>query len=435
MTKEKFIKSTIILMVGGAITKFLGMFIRIIMTRLVGLDGIGLYMLIYPTFSLFMTLSQLSMPTAISKIVAEDTHNNKKVVFTAIPLTLCFNLFLIGLIILIAPVLANQFLKEPRAYLPILSIALVLPFDALSNLLRGYFFGKQKMFPHVLSHILEQLIRLTLIILITPMLLKIDIIYAVSGLVLVNMASELLSIGILFVFLPKNFKLTKNDIKPSRENLKEILEIAIPTTGGRLIGSIGYFLEPIILTSTLLFVGYSNNYIVTEYGIVSGYVMPLLLLPGFFTNAISNALLPVISKAYIKNQKDYVKKKIKQAIIFSLLIGVPYTLLLMAKPNFFLQLFYHTEHGGTYLRIIGPIFLLYYIQAPLAASMQSMNLSKEMMYDNLKGILIKTVLLLLTSFLKIGMYPLLIATTGSVLVTTLSHYLHVKEKLEKSTNY
>ena len=44
---------------------------------------------------------------------------------------------------------------------------------------------------------------------------------------------------------------------------KEVLEIAIPTTGGRLIGSIGYFFEPILLTTALLFSGYSSSFIVT----------------------------------------------------------------------------------------------------------------------------------------------------------------------------
>ena len=52
--------------------------------------------------------------------------------------------------------------------------------------------------------------------------------------------------------LPKNFKITKKDIKPNKNNIKETLNISIPTTGSRLIGSIGYFFEPIILTSVLL---------------------------------------------------------------------------------------------------------------------------------------------------------------------------------------
>ncbi len=429
MTKEKFIRSTIILMIGGLITKLLGMFIRIVMTRMVGLEGIGLYMLVNPTFSLFMTLSQLSMPTAISKIVSEETHRGKNIILSAIPLLLIFNVILILMILCLAPMIANHFLKDPRTLLPILAIALVLPFDSISNLLRGYFFGKQRMFPHVLSHILEQIFRLTMIVIMTPYLLEIDITYAVAGLIFVNMFSEGLSIVVLYFFLPKKVKLTKEDLHPNQNLTKEVLNIAIPTTGGRLVGSIGYFLEPILLTSTLLFVGYTNDFIVTEYGIVSGYVMPILLLPGFFTGAISNALLPAITKAYHEKKYQYVKKKTKQAILLSLMIGIPFTIILILFPNFFLSTLYHTNHGATYLRIIAPVFLLFYIQSPLASTMQAINGAKWMMWDNIIGIVIRLSTLVFTSLLKIGMFPLLIATSASIITTTFLHYKHIKKAL------
>ena len=54
----------------------------------------------------------------------------------------------------------------------------------------------------------------------------------------------------------------------------------------------------------------------------SGYSMPLLLLPGFFTGAISSSLIPVISKAHTIGNKQYIRKKIKQAIFLSLLIDI-----------------------------------------------------------------------------------------------------------------
>ena len=57
-----------------------------------------------------------------------------------------------------------------------------------------------------------------------------------------------------------------------------------------MIGSITYFFEPIILTNMLKYIGYSNDYITLEYGIINGYVYPLLLLPSFFTLAISSAI-------------------------------------------------------------------------------------------------------------------------------------------------
>ena len=78
MKKNKFVLSTIILIIGGFVTKILGMLIKIVMTRTVGTTGIGLYMLINPTFILLISLSTLGLSTAISKLVAENNRNNKK---------------------------------------------------------------------------------------------------------------------------------------------------------------------------------------------------------------------------------------------------------------------------------------------------------------------------------------------------------------------
>lgn len=433
MNKEKFIKSTIILIIGGFITKILGMVIKVINTRLIGLEGISLYMLIFPTFSLFMSLSQFSLPTSVSKLVSEDKYNNKNLVFSSIPIILIFDLILIAIILLSASFISINLLKDSRCYLPILCISCVLPFEAMSNMLRGYFFGKQKMLPHVISHIIEQIVRLVLTIMLVPTLIKIDLVYAVSFLILVNMISEFTSIIILLIFMPKHIKITHQDIKPQRNNIKNILSISIPNTNTRLIGNIGYFLEPILLTSGMLAAGYDISYITLEYGIVAGYSMPLLLLPGFFTGAISNSLLPVISKANTLKQYSYIKKKLKQAILISLMIGIPITFILFLFPDFFLKLFYGTTHGGIYLRYLAIPFLFYYIELPLAATMQAMDMSKNVMIDNMIGIILKTVLLYFLSLLHIGIYGFIIASSINIILVATSHYFHVKKKLRSAT--
>lgn len=433
MNKEKFIKSTIILIIGGFITKILGMVIKVINTRLIGLEGISLYMLIFPTFSLFMSLSQFSLPTSVSKLVSEDKYNNKNLVFSSIPIILIFDLILIAIILLSASFISINLLKDSRCYLPILCISCVLPFEAMSNMLRGYFFGKQKMLPHVISHIIEQIVRLVLTIILVPTLIKIDLVYAVSFLILVNMISEFTSIIILLIFMPKHIKITGQDIKPQRNNIKNILSISIPNTNTRLIGNIGYFLEPILLTSGMLAAGYDISYITLEYGIVAGYSMPLLLLPGFFTGAISNSLLPVISKANTLKQYSYIKRKLKQAILISLIIGIPITFILFLFPNFFLKLFYGTTHGGIYLRYLAIPFLFYYIELPLAATMQAMDMSKNVMIDNMIGIILKTVLLYFLSLLHIGIYGFIIASSINIILVATSHYFHVKKKLRSAT--
>lgn len=427
MRKEKFIKSTIILMIGGLITKILGMVIKIIMNRLVGIEGIGLYMLIFPTFSLFMSMSQLSLPISISKLVSEEKHNNKKLVFTSIPIVIITNIILMGIIFLVAPTLANTFLKDSRCYLPILAISLVLPFEALSNLLRGYFFGKQKMTPHVISHVVEQVVRLVLIVLVIPDLIDKSIVYAVSFLILVNMISEFSSIIILLLFLPKNTVIRKSDIKPDKKDLKNILAISIPTTGSRLVGNIGYFLEPIILTFVLTTVGYSNSYILNEYGIISGYVMPMLLLPSFFTNAISQALIPVISKSYSNNNYKDTKRKLKQGILFSCGVGIPATLLFFFFPEFFINIIYHTTEGVSYIRFLAPVFFLHYLETPLASSLQAMGKAREVFNISLKATIFRSISLFVLLFFKIGMWGFVISLTISIIYSTYVHFKYIRK--------
>lgn len=429
MKKEKFIASTIVLIIGGLITKFLGMLIKIIMTRIVGVEGISLYVLVFPTFALFMTLSQLGFPIAISKSVAEEKYNNKNLIFSIFPFSIVLNLTLMFLIFILAPYISVYLLKDVRCYYPILAIAFVLPFDSTSAILRGYFFGKQRMIPHVVSNATEQIVRLILIILFVPSLLKKGIVYAVVGLILVNVVSELFSSLVLFFFMPKKIRITSEDRKVDKNNIHNILNIALPTTGGRIIGSIGYFFEPILITSSMLLSGYSKEFITLQYGIIEGFVVPLLMLPSFFSNAISNALIPVVSKANSDNNKMYIRRKLKQAVIISLLIGIVTTTVLMISPSFFLNLIYKQKSGGNYLRFIAPFFLFHYIQSPLASILQSMDKAKEMMLDNLKGTILRSILIFVLGTLSIGIYGFLIAMVVNIVFVTFMHWRHIKKEL------
>lgn len=429
--KNKFIKSVILLTIGSLITKIISMFIKIVLARILGTEGMGLYMMIMPTFTLLMALAGLGFPVAISKLVSEDTKNNKNLVFSLIPIVLLLNLTIIIFLLIASKYISINLLNEKRCYLGLISIGFVLPFISISSILRGYFFGKQKMIPHVLSNITEDLVRLIILIIFLPSLIKKGLEYATAFVVLVNIISEFTSILILLFFIPKNFKLTKKDLKPNRENIKDVLSISLPTTASRIIGSIGFFLEPIILTYILTKVGYSNKYILNEYGIISGYIMPLILLPSFLTLGISEALIPNVSKAYKNKNIKYVKKKIKEAIFISLLVGIPVTIIFEIFPKIPMKLIYNTSEGINYLKILAPVALIHYIQSPLTATLQGLGKAKEAMRGTLVGTIIRTLALFVFSYLKIGMWGLIIATSLNIVYVTLHQYLTIKKILKK----
>ena len=432
MKNKVFFKSVILLLIGGFITKIISMFIKIILARLIGTNGMGIYMLISPTFILLMSIAQLGFPVAISKLVAEDNKNNKNLVFSVIPISLFLNVLIIIFLILTAGFISHDLLKCDECYWAIISISFVLPFISISSILRGYFFGKGKMLPHVISNITEDLIRLICLIVGIPFFMNLGIEYAVAFIVLTNVISELTSILVLFFFIPKNFKISKNDLKLNKKNIEDVFNIGIPTTMSRIIGSIGFFFEPIILTYGLLKCGYSNNYIINEYGIINGYIMPLILLPSFFSQAISQALIPSISKAHSIKNYQYIKDKLKIAITLSLSIGMVATIIFELTPDIPMKLIYHNIIGIKYLKILAPVALMHYIQSPLTACLQAMGKAKEAMNGTLTGTIIRTVFLFIFSLSHIGMWAVIWSTTINIIYVTLHQYICIKKTLKKA---
>lgn len=431
MKKNKFIKSVIILVIGGFITKILSMIIKIILTRTIGTTGIGIYSLIMPTYMLLISIAQLGFPVAISKLVAEDKFNNKSLVLGIMPISFLINLIIFIFLVLFANFISNNLLHDNRTYYGIIAIGFVLPFISISSIMRGYFFGKERMLPHTFSNIMEDVIRLLIIVFFIPLTIPMGIEYTVFFLILSSILSELSSIIIFIICAPKKLDFRKNII-PKKNNIKNILSISLPATSSRLIGNIGYFLEPIILTFVLINIGYDSDFIINEYGIINGYVMPLILLPSFFTMAVSQALIPVISKSYSNNNISYTKSKIKQAIKLSLLIGIPATLIFTFIPEIPLNLIYNTNVGISYIKVLAPICLLHYIQSPITSSLQAIGKAKTAMKGTLYGMIIRTSLLFIVSYFKIGLWGLVVAITSNIIFVTLYQIFSLNKTLKKS---
>ena len=87
---------------------------------------------------------------------------------------------------------------------------------------------------------------------------------------------------------------------------------------------------------------------------------------------------------------------------------------------------YNTTIGSNYLKILSIPFLLYYIELPLSAIMQATNKSKQVLIDNLIGIIIKTILIYLLSILGLDIYSLIIASSINIIIVTYRHYINIK---------
>ena len=132
-------------------------------------------------------------------------------------------------------------------------------------------------------------------------------------------------------------------------------------------------------------------------------------MPSFFTLAISQALLPVVSLEYSKRNLKEVKRKIKEALFFSILIGSICCLAFLIFPKFFLKVIFNTTLGVNYIRILAPICILQYIEAPLSFAIDAMGKSTYNLKITIISLIVRSSSLILFSILKTGIYALIIS--------------------------
>ena len=215
--KNNFFKSTIILLIGGFITKILGFIIRIIYMRLIGEEGISLYSLVMPTYSLLMSLANFNIQLSVSKRISSG-KNAKQTIFNACYIMFVLDIFLILIMFLSSKFISFYLLKNIDTFYPLLACALTLPFISIGYIIKGYFYGKQNMVPHMISNVLEQLFRLIIICFLLKHFARYGTCIMVTILILFNILSESFSIFIFMFFLPHKMKINKKDLAYSKDS-------------------------------------------------------------------------------------------------------------------------------------------------------------------------------------------------------------------------
>lgn len=416
--RKKFIQSTFLLLIGGIITKLLSIFIKIIMTRRIGLEGISLYMLVLPTFSFAISIGQAGFPFSLSRVVAKSKNATSNFYYTSSTFLFAYHILLFFFLLISASFISNHLLHQEDAYLPILAIAFVIPFTTLSSILRSYFIGKEKMEMPVLSNILENLIRILFVLFLLPLFSHYSVPYLVFIVILSNILSEGISCFLLYLFLPK----VKGPFQFHFSYLKELFSIAFPTLCGSFIGNITYFLEPILLTSILLFQGYSNHYILQEYGILSGYVFPIIFLPSFFTTSIGQAIFPHFTREWDHKRITSLKKSFTLILLFTLFFSICFIFVFFLFGKELLSFLYHTQYGFEYLKILAPFCFFYYVQPIFTYFFLAIGKSKEILYSSIISSILRISSISLFLFLGKGIYGFLLSVILNISFTTLFQY-------------
>lgn len=440
---SRFLKGTIILLIAGFITRILGFINRIVIARFIGEEGVGLYMMAFPTLMLIITITQLGLPVAISKRVAEaeaqgDYKKIKKILVVSLASTLVLSLFFTPALFFSTPYLSKILFTDERVYLPLLAITPVIPIVAVSSCLRGYFQGRQNMKPAAFSQVLEQVVRIAFIAALTKMFLPYGIEFAAAGAMFASILGELLSLLYLFVSFKrkKKFKVRKKffaELKEGRKTFQELMRIGLPTLGSRLIGNLSWFLEPIVVAHSLALAGVGAVMATKQYGSLTGLAMPLLFLPSFITYSLATSLVPAISEAHSRNDMGLIEHRLQQALKFVFLTGGLAIIILYVLAEPLMELMYGSTSGAVFIKIMAPFFIFHYFQSPLQATLQALDLARAAMINSLIGSFVKLIVIFaLASQPSFGIHGAALGIIVGIVSVTVLHFATILKKISFS---
>ncbi|GAB7386513.1 stage V sporulation protein B [Bacillaceae bacterium] len=442
MGKQTFFQGALILVAAGLVTKLMGFINRIVLSRIIGAEGMGLYQMAVPTLYLIITLTTFGLPVAISKMVAEaeaqrDTYRVKMILRLSLCIVAVLSVFFTLFILAGAPLLSRYLLTDPRAYYSLLAMTPIVPIVAVSSVLRGYFQGRQNMVPPAVSQVIEQTVRLFTVFFLARLLLPKGVEFAAAGAMFGIVVGEFCSMGaLLFQFRRAKVKKLRparriwRNVRQQAHTLHGLLRICVPVTASRLIGSVTYAVEPIIVAQSLALAGIGALTATTLYGQLAGMAIPLLTFPTFFTYSLSVSLVPAIAEAAAVKNFALVHRRLNQALRIALVIGAPCTTLLFVFAEPLCEAIYENREVGRLLRLMAPFSLLLYFQGPLASALQGLDYAHVAMRNSVIGSLLKTgAIFLFAARPAFGIDGVAMAINVGIVIVTALHFASIAKAI------
>ncbi|HCJ91529.1 MAG TPA: polysaccharide biosynthesis protein, partial [Acidaminococcaceae bacterium] len=249
MGKDKFLKGALVLTIAGLLVKVLGSVNRILLSRMLGGEGIGLYQMAYPVYLLMLSICSAGVPVAVSIIVAEkvakeDYAGAHRIFKVTMRLMGAFGLlFALTLYGLAGVLVQSGIIRDPRVYPALLVLTPAVFFSSILASFRGYFQGYQMMVPPAVSQILEQFVRVMTMILLAWWMLPYGLTWAAAGAAFGAVPGGLTGLIVLTFFYRKAARQWQEKIKTqvrqaaesTRQIAKRLILLAIPSSCANLL--------------------------------------------------------------------------------------------------------------------------------------------------------------------------------------------------------
>lgn len=352
-----YLKNAALLTAAGLVLRLLGMIFRVFLAAQLGSEGMGLYQLILSVYTVFVSLASAGVNVASARLAAQSLARGRGTAPTVrglVTTALLFGTAAMAAQLLLSDPAARVLLHDSRAELGLCTLAPSLPFIAAAGALRGCFLARRRVEPNVIAQLVEQAVRMAVAALALFRLRHWGAAYACCAVLIGNTVSEAVSCLIMAAFARREpaFRPKPDDPAQGYQS-RELWEIVLPVSASRILSSALQAAESTLIPACLTVYLGSRAQAVAQYGSLKGMALPLIFFPFSFLSALSNLLMPEITRTYTEGNKPATSRLIRTALGltcgFSLAAGAGLVLLGGRLAEFL----YHDAQASTYVRILG----------------------------------------------------------------------------------
>lgn len=334
------LQSTILLTAVSLFSQAVGFLYRVLLSRMVGSEIMGLFHLVMPTFSVMMSLTSVGFTVACSTLTARyRALGDHKAAAQALRHCLVGFLGSFGLVaVIVAPLsdaISVYLLGDARTRLALVLLLPCLFLTGLENLHKHAFYGSGRVGPPAFSETCEQLIRAGAVLGLLWWFLPQNPERTVGLIVLGMILCEVFSAVTLTLLYHRYFgrRLTGEGIDP-RGLGRQVRHIALPIAWNSLLGNLMGAAQAVIIPQRLVRTGSDVSTAMSALGVLQGMTLPLLTLPTAFLSAMGLVLLPRLTQAVALGQKEAFRRRADKALTATAWLILPSAALLsvLAPP-------------------------------------------------------------------------------------------------------
>ena len=422
-------------MFSQVVIKIVGLVYKLYLTNTEGFGdkGNAIYSSGFQIYAIFLTISSIGVPNAISRLVSGRVavgDNKGAYRIFKIAFALFGILGFVGSSILFfgANYISNVYLQIPETELTLLALSPSIFLVSIASVLRGYFMGRENLSVTANSQSLEQVFKTILTILIVEQIASIssnNTILMAAGATIATTSATLFSLVYLYKYFIKRKKEVWQEVISSSiykkdttiKIIKSILLVSVPIALCAFFSSTNKTIDA--LTVVRILKKYiSEEEATIQYGILSGKIDTLITLPFSFNIALATALVPTISAAIAKKEMDIVRKRIEFSILLTILIGLPCTICMSAFSREILEmLFPNAAAGGEMLQIASWTIIFVVLIQTINGALQGMGKVNVPVFAFAVGAIAKILLnIILIPIKEVGI-------NGAVISSIISHFI------------